>query len=95
MLIEAVRRVEAAAKEMLAAVNGGTMSCAEARRAVLEEIACNAKFTGVVYDREGKPIWRTHSVRTATEAQRQILIAQHGGCFHCGANPAIVLQCRT
>ena len=31
MLIEAVRRVEAAAKEMLAAVNGGTMSCAEAR----------------------------------------------------------------
>ena len=31
MLIEAVRRVEAAAREMLAAVNGGTMSCAEAR----------------------------------------------------------------
>ena len=58
-------------------------------RAVLEEIACNAKFTGVVYDRDGKPIWRTHSVRTATEAQRQILIAQHGGCFHCGANPAM------
>ena len=42
-------------------------------RAVLEEFACNAKFTGLVYDREGKPIWRTHSVRTATEAQRQIL----------------------
>ena len=58
-------------------------------RAVLEELACNAKFTGVVYDREGKPIWRTHSVRTATEAQRQILIAQYGGCFHCGANPAM------
>ena len=31
MLIEAVRRVEAAAREVLAAVNGGTMSCAEAR----------------------------------------------------------------
>ena len=58
-------------------------------RAVLEEFACNAKFTGVVYDREGKPIWRTHPVRTATEAQRQILIAQYGGCFHCGANPAM------
>ena len=58
-------------------------------RAVLEEFACNAKFTGVVYDREGKPIWRTHSVRTATEAQRQILIAQYGGCFHCGASPAM------
>ena len=57
--------------------------------AVLEELACNAKFTGVVYDREGKPIWRAHSVRAATEAQRQILFARHGGCFHCGANPAM------
>ena len=58
-------------------------------QAVLEELACNARFTGVVYDRHGKPIWRVHSVRTATEAQRQILLARHDGCFHCGANPAI------
>ena len=57
--------------------------------AVLEELACNAKFTGVVYDREGKPIWRAHSVRTATEAQRQILIARYGGCFACAAHPAL------
>ena len=56
---------------------------------VLEEFACNAKFTGVVYDREGKPIWRAHSVRTATKAQRQILIARYGGCFHCAAHPAL------
>ena len=49
-------------------------------QAVLEELACNAKFTGIVYDRQGKPIWRVHSVRTATEAQRQILIALYGGC---------------
>ena len=41
--------------------------------AMLEEFACNAKFTGVVYDRKGKPIWRAESCRTATEAQRQIL----------------------
>ena len=58
-------------------------------QAVFEEFTCNAKFTGVVYDRQGKPIWRAQSVRTATEAQRQILIAQYGGCFHCGANPAM------
>ena len=44
--------------------------------AVLDELACNAKLTGVVYDREGKPIWRAHSVRTATEAQRQILLSR-------------------
>ena len=57
--------------------------------AVLDELACNAKLTGVVYDREGKPIWRAHSVRTATEAQRQILIARYGGCFACAAHPAL------
>ncbi len=56
---------------------------------VLEQFACNAKFTGLVYDREGNPIWRTHSVRTATKAQRQILFARYGGCFHCAAHPAL------
>ena len=57
--------------------------------AVLEQLSCNAKLTGVVYDRRGKPIWRTHSRRTVTEAQWQLLIAKYGGCFHCGANPGI------
>ncbi len=58
-------------------------------KAVLEQLSCNAKLTGVVYDRKGKPIWRTHSRRTVTEAQWQLLIAKYGGCFHCGANPGI------
>ena len=57
--------------------------------AVLEELACNAKLTGVVYDRKGKPIWRAESCRTATEAQRQVLLARYGGCFHCAAHPAL------
>ncbi len=57
--------------------------------AVLEELACNARLTGVVFDRNGKPIWRTESKRTATEAQRQILLARYGGCFHCRAHPAL------
>ena len=56
-------------------------------QSVLEELACNAKFTGVVYDRRGRPIWRAHSVRRATDAQRQLLIARDGGCFACGAHP--------
>jgi len=56
---------------------------------VLEQLSCNAKLTGVVYDRKGKPIWRTQSRRTVTEAQWQLLIAKWGGCFHCGANPGI------
>ncbi len=58
-------------------------------RPVLEQLSCNAKLTGVVYDRKGKPIWRTHSRRTVTESQWQLLIAKWGGCFHCGANPGI------
>ena len=57
--------------------------------AVLEELACSAKFTGVLYDRDGTPIWRAHSVRSATETQRQILFARYGGCFHCAAHPAL------
>ena len=56
---------------------------------VLDELACNAKFTGLLYDRDGKPIWRAHSVRSATKAQRQILFARYGGCFHCAAHPAM------
>ena len=58
-------------------------------RSVLEELACNATFTGVVYDRRGRPIWRAHTVRRATKAQRQLLIARDGGCFACGAHPDI------
>ncbi len=58
-------------------------------KAVLEQLSCNAALTGVVYDRCGKPIWRTQSRRTVTESQWQLLIAKWGGCFHCGANPGI------
>ena len=58
-------------------------------QAVLEQLACNATLTGAVYDRKGKPIWRTESKRTVTKAQWQLLVARYGGCFHCGANPGI------
>ena len=58
-------------------------------QSVLEELACNARFTGVIYDRRGRPIWRAQSVRRATKAQRQLLIARDGGCFACGAHPDI------
>ena len=58
-------------------------------QSVLEQLACNSRVCGVVYDRRGKPIWRTEARRTVTEPQWQMLIARYGGCFHCGANPAI------
>ena len=57
--------------------------------AVLEELACTAKLTGVIYDRQGKAIWRAHAVRCATDSQRQLLTARDGGCFGCDAHPGI------
>ena len=54
---------------------------------VLEELACDARLTGVIYDRKGRAIWRTHPRRRPTEAQRQMLIARDGGCFACGTDP--------
>ena len=56
---------------------------------VLDTLTSNAKLTGLIYDRCGKPIWRTESRPAATKAQRQILNARWGGCFHCGAHFAI------
>ena len=56
---------------------------------VLDTLTANARLTGLIYDRTGKPIWRTESARNATQSQRQILNAKWGGCFHCGAHFAI------
>ncbi len=80
-----VAHVDGATGRLVAELPDGT----RLPRAVLEELSCNARLTGLVYDRDGKPIWRTHSVRTATESQRRILLARHGGCFHCAAHPAL------
>ncbi len=57
--------------------------------AVLEEMSCNARWTGLIFDRYGDAIWRSRSRRTVTESQWQALLAIHGGCFHCGAPPAV------
>ena len=58
-------------------------------QSVLDELTCNAAITAVIFDRCGKPIWRTTAGRRATETQRRILKARWGGCFHCRANFAI------
>ena len=80
-----VARVDDATGELIAELPDGT----RLPDAVLDELACNAKITGAIFDRTGKAIWRTQSRRTVTEAQWQLLIAKWGGCFHCGANPGI------
>ena len=59
--------------------------------AVLDELSCNARWAGLVYDRAGDAIWRSRSRRTVTDTQWQALLAAYGGCFHCGA-PAGMCQ---
>ena len=58
---------------------------------VLERIACDALLTGVIFA-DGKPLYHGSTVRTATGAQRRMLIARDGGCVGCGVDPS---QCQT
>ena len=78
-----VAHVDEATGDLVAELPDGT----RLPQPVLEELACYARFTGVIYDRRGRAIWRAQSVRCATEAQRQMLIARDGGCFACGVHP--------
>ena len=55
--------------------------------AVLEEINCNARFKGAIYDTKGALLWQGYSRRFVTQAQMDALIARYGGCFHCKAHP--------
>ncbi|MCY4068475.1 MAG: DUF222 domain-containing protein [Acidimicrobiaceae bacterium] len=59
--------------------------------AVLEELSCNARWSGLVFDRAGDAIWRSRSRRTVSDTQWQALLATYGGCFHCAA-PAGMCQ---
>ncbi len=56
---------------------------------VLEELMCNCAVTGLIYNTEGVPLWRGQTKRRATPGQMRALIAKYGGCFHCGAHPAM------
>ena len=80
-----VAHVDEATGELIAQLPDGE----RLPRSVLEEMACGARLTGVIYDRKGRAIWRAHPVRRATKAQRQLLIARDGGCFACGADPGV------
>ena len=53
---------------------------------VLQRIACDAEFAGVLFS-DGKPLYHGAATRTATKAQRRMLIARDGGCIGCGAEP--------
>ena len=77
-----VAHVDDATGKLIAEIPGGD----RLPRSVLEEFACNAKWTGMVYDARGALLWQGHSKRTATSTQLKALKALYGGCFACGAD---------
>ena len=77
-----VAHVDDATGKLIAELPGGD----RLPRSVLEEIACNAKWTGMVYDARGALLWQGHTKRTATAAQLKALKALYGGCFACGTD---------
>ena len=77
-----VAHVDDATGKLIAELPGGDRLPAT----VLEELACNAKWTGMVYDARGALLWQGHSKRTATAAQIKALKAIYGGCFACGTD---------
>ena len=53
---------------------------------VLEEYFCGARIKGVVFSREGLPLWHSHAKRLATKAQMSALRTRYGACGGCGAD---------
>ena len=83
--ITLIAHVDDSTGELIAELSDGT----RLPDAVLEELSCNTRWTGLIYDRVGDAIWRSRSRRTVTETQWQTLLNIYGGCFHCGAPPSI------
>lgn len=55
---------------------------------VLERICCNADITPVLLDGKGTVLRHGETVRAATKAQWQALVARDRGCVGCGAAPS-------
>ncbi|MCY4176628.1 MAG: HNH endonuclease signature motif containing protein, partial [Acidimicrobiaceae bacterium] len=85
--ITVLAHVDDTTGELIGELSDGTKLPA----AVLEELSCNARWSGLVFDRAGDAIWRSRSRRTVTDTQWQALLATYGGCFHCAA-PAGMCQ---
>ncbi len=83
--ITVLARVDESSRDLIYELSDGS----RLPPAVIEELACNARLTALVYDRCGDALWRTRSRRTVTETQWQALLATYGGCFHCGASPSM------
>ena len=80
--ITIVQHLSADGTDTFAEIAGGGVIPAS----VLEEYFCNARIKGVVFSREGLPLWHSHAKRLATKAQMSALRARYGACAGCGAD---------
>ena len=80
--ITIVQHLSADGTDAFAEIAGGGVIPAS----VLEEYFCNARIKGVVFSREGLPLWHSHAKRLATKAQMSALRALYGACAGCGAD---------
>ena len=80
--ITIVQHLSADGTDTFAEIAGGGVIPAS----VLEEYFCNARIKGVVFSREGLPLWHSHAKRLATKAQMSALRALYGACGGCGAD---------
>ena len=85
--ITVLAHVDDTTGELIGELSDGTKLPA----AVLEELSCNTRWSGLVFNRAGDAIWRSRSRRTVSDTQWQALLATYGGCFHCAA-PAGMCQ---
>ena len=51
---------------------------------VIERLAGESSWFGLVLSAKGVPIWKGRNIRRATESQFQALMALYGGCAGCG-----------
>lgn len=52
--------------------------------AVIERLAGESSWFGMVLSARGVPMWKGRNIRRATESQFQALMALYGGCAGCG-----------
>ena len=78
--IALVARLDPATEKLMASTGDGDPLPA----GVIERLAGESSWFGLVLSAKGVPMWKGRNIRRATEAQFQALMALYGGCAGCG-----------
>ena len=78
--IALVARLDPETEELMASTADGDPLPAS----VIERLAGESSWFGLVLSAKGVPMWKGRNIRRATESQFQALMALYGGCAGCG-----------